>query len=44
MTVEELEAVMEDCLAALDVAPQEMVGELLEQQQMPTKDFVHCSE
>ena len=44
MTVEELEAVIEDHLAALDVAPQEMVGELLEQQQMPTKDFVHCSE
>ena len=44
MTVEELEAVMEDCLAVLDVAPQEMVGELLEQQQVLTKDFVHCSE
>ena len=44
MTVEELEALMEDCLAVLDVAPQEMVGELLEQQQVPTKDFVHCSE
>ena len=43
MTVEELEAVMEDCLAVLDVAPQEMVGEPLEQQQVPTKDFVHCS-
>ena len=44
MTVEELEAVMEDRLAALDVAPQEMVGEPLEQQQVLTKDFVHCSE
>lgn len=44
MTVNELEAVMEDRLAALDVAPQDMVGEPLEQQQMPTKDFVHRSE
>ena len=43
MTVDELEAVMEDHLAALDVAPQEIVGEPLEQQQVPTKDFVHCS-
>ena len=46
MTVDELEAVMEDRLAALDVAPapQEVVEEPLEQQQVPTKDFVHCSE
>ena len=42
MTMDELESVMENCTAALDVVPSEPIGDL-EEELIPVKDFVSHS-